>query len=432
VSIARYILVALICATPAILLLDGLIVQGVLTLIVALGLAVMSIRMRPDETKFLVSIIRPTAIVIALPVVWILIQLLPLKAIAHPIWTSAEEALGQPIRGSISIDIGATVLTLGQYLTIVAVALLSAAVAVDRQRAEWLLFSLVGATGLMAPILMLHDLFGLTFLANDYAATARAQAIDCIASGVILSAAAGVRTLERYETRQTPNRSELALPQTLIACSVALAFCVLALIFCATGPVLVGTSIGAATCTSVLGLRRLRSGPWGSVFIAAMVSVVTVLLIANHAGVRGKSLTLAFSTAPTSVTAVTQRILDDTSWTGIGAGTFAAIAPIYREIDAPAALRTAATAAATISIELGRFILWFAVAATAAAIWVLLRASLLRGRDSFYPAAGAGCLLALLFLSFMNAGILGTAAAVIAAATLGLAFAQSKSRTIQQ
>jgi hypothetical protein len=56
----------------------------------------------------------------------------------------------------------------------------------------------------------------------------------------------------------------------------------------------------------------------------------------------------------------------------------------------------------------------------------------LRGRDSFYPAAGAGCLIVLLFLFFMNAGILGNAAAITAAATLGLAFAQSKSRMIQR
>lgn len=431
-STARYILVALICGTPAILLFDGLIVHGIVTSILAVGIATTSVAMRPNETKFLVSIIRPLVIILAIPILWILIQLLPLKAIAHPIWSSAEEALGHPVTGSISIDIGATVVALGQYLTIVAVALLAAAVAVDRQRAEWLLFSLVGATGLIAIIAMVHDLFGFTFLANDHAGNARAQAIDCIASGVILSAAAGVRTLERYETRQSTDRSELALPQTLIACGVVLALCVLALIFSATGPVIVATSIGAATFIAVVGLRRLRSGPWASVFIVAMISIVTVLLVANQAGARGKSLTLAFSTAPTAVTAITQRILDDASWTGAGAGTLAAIAPIYREINAPAALRTAATAASTISIELGKGMLWFAIAATVAAIWVLLRASLLRGRDSFYPAAGAGCLVALLLLSFMNAGILGTAAAVIAAATLGLAFAQSKSRMSQQ
>ena len=73
---------------------------------------------------------------------------------------------------------------------------------------------------------------------------------------------------------------------------------------------------------------------------------------------------------------------------------------------------------------------WLIVAVIMGAVVILLRASLLRGRDSFYPAAGAGCLLTLLLLAFMNTGILGTATAVIAAAMLGLALAQSKSRTI--
>jgi hypothetical protein len=70
--------------------------------------------------------------------------------------------------------------------------------------------------------------------------------------------------------------------------------------------------------------------------------------------------------------------------------------------------------------------------AIAASIVLLLRASLRRGRDYFYPAEGAGCLITLLLLFFMNSGTLGTVAVTIAAATLGLAVAQSGSRTIQQ
>jgi len=74
---------------------------------------------------------------------------------------------------------------------------------------------------------------------------------------------------------------------------------------------------------------------------------------------------------------------------------------------------------------------WLIVIVIVGAIVILLRASLQRGRDSFYPAAGADCLITLLLLAFMNAGILGTATAVIAAAMLGLALVQRKSRTIQ-
>ena len=129
---------------------------------------------------------------------------------------------------------------------------------------------------------------------------------------------------------------------------------------------------------------------------------------------------------------MSQRILDDAPLTGTGAGTFAAIAEIYRNIDEQTTLATPPTTAAAVAIELGRPMFWLIVAATACSIFILLRASLQRGRDSFYPTAGAACLITLFFLSFMDAGLLGTAAAMIAAATLGLAFAQSKSRSVRQ
>ncbi len=103
----------------------------------------------------------------------------------------------------------------------------------------------------------------------------------------------------------------------------------------------------------------------------------------------------------------------------------AAILSIYRNIDDPAT-STAPTAAAALSIELGRAMFWLIVAVIMGAVMTQLRASLLRGRDSFYPAAGAGCLLTLSLLAFMNAGILGTATAVIAAAVLGLALRKAR------
>jgi hypothetical protein len=42
---------------------------------------------------------------------------------------------------------------------------------------------------------------------------------------------------------------------------------------------------------------------------------------------------------------------------------------------------------------------------------------------------GGSCLITLLLLSFNNAGLFGTASSLIAAAVIGLAIAQSKSRT---
>ena len=145
VPTARFILVTLICASPIILVADGLIMQGLVAWIVASALAIIAQSLHPGEAKFLVSLILAPIAVAAVPALEMLIQLLPLRVFAHPIWTSAEQALGYPVAGAISVDLGQSVIALGKYLSMAAVALLSAAVAVDRVRAEWLLFALTAA-----------------------------------------------------------------------------------------------------------------------------------------------------------------------------------------------------------------------------------------------------------------------------------------------
>jgi len=428
VSNARLIFIVLICTCPFILLRDGAIANGVIAGLAAVGIAFVSRTMRPGEAEFLISTMRPVAVLAAVPALWMVIQLLPLRAIAHPIWASIETAVGHPLAGSITIDLGASVMALGLYLSVGAVALLSAAVAVDRQRAAWVLFTLMGATALIALVLLTADLPGLAFLNGAGALSDRAQAIDCVAIGTIVSAAAVIRTVERYETRQA---SDATLVGTFAASCAALVICTAVLAFSSTGATMIAAGYGLGALIAVTIIRRLGLGPWGIAAIAVPAMGLVALLIASQPGLRAKGVTLAFA-APSApaLTSASQRILDDSTWTGTGAGTFAAVMPIYRDIDDPETA-TAPTAAAALSIELGRPMFWLIVIVIVGAIVILLRASLQRGRDSFYPAAGAGCLITLLLLAFMNAGILGTATAVIAAAMLGLALVQRKSRTIQ-
>jgi hypothetical protein len=433
VSNARLILIILLCASPAILVFDGAIVHGVLAGVAAVGIAIVSRTMRPLETQFFLSFAKRAAAFAAIPALWMLIQVLPLPFLAHPMWASAQTGIGLPITGSISIDIGASVMALGFYLTIVAVAFWSAAVAVDRQRAEWVLFALMIATALIGLTVAATTVFKPP--QSDTAAVLfdRTQAIDCVAMGVMIAAAAGVRTLERYETRRTsPTRSVSVLLWTCAACVAALAICIAALIMSAPVSALVATIYGVVALLSVALIRRLGLGSWAALAIAVFAIAVAGLVAAREPGLRNKNLTLAFASSPASLTQLSQRILDDAPLNGIGAGTFAAIAPIYRDVDDRTLLSVAPTAAAATATELGHPMLWLIVATTVFSIFMLLRASLQRGRDSFYPTAGASCLITLLFLSFTNAGVLGSATALIAAATLGLAIAQSKSRSAQR
>ena len=123
-----------------------------------------------------------------------LIQVLPLGAIglAHPIWKSASAALGRPLAGSISIDTGATLISLARYLSMAAIAFVASAVAVDRHRAEWILFTLTIATTLIG-LLILTEHLGIITLFDDYqGGSVRVAASDCATLGIILAAAASI------------------------------------------------------------------------------------------------------------------------------------------------------------------------------------------------------------------------------------------------
>ena len=424
--VSKFILFALICASPLILLWDGPFAQGLVAGLIAIALAIAAQTLRPGETEFLLSTIRAVVAVVAVPALWMLVQVLPLGTLAHPIWASLETALGRPVTGSISIDRGASVIALGQYLSLAAIGFVSAAVAIDRQRAEWILFALAGATATNALILLFH---GLVHSGGDLALFPQAQAIDCAGMGTIIAAAACTRTLERYATRHAnPLRSVPILWCTLAASCTAFATCAAALILDGTHVVLVASGSGIGAFVFVMIMHRFGLGGWYATAIAAPVIAFVVLGVATQPTERGRSLLLAFAASPT---AASEHVLGDAPLVGTGAGTFAALAQIYREADDPPPRYVASTAVATLAIELGKPMLGLIVAATAAAIIALLRASLQRGRDSFYPAMGGSCLITLLLLAFVNGGLLASPASLIAAATLGLAVAQSKSRTVR-
>jgi hypothetical protein len=428
VSKARFILVALIFASPA-LLWDGLIAQGMIAGVLALALIIIARRLPPGEIAFLVSVIRPPAIVTAVLALFVIIQVVPLSVLANPIWRSAQIALGHPIVGTISIDPGASVVALGQFVSLSVVALLSAALAVDRQRAEWLLFALTGAVTMIALITLLHDLLFPRILLSEFA---RTQAVDCAGIGTIITCAACIRTIERYETRHSsPQRSLSSLRLTFSAATTALALCGAVLLVERRLEVLFATGYGLLAVACIMIIRRFRLGLWLAVAIATSALGVATLLAAAHLE-RHTSLTLVFAAGPSvSLPTLSERVLEDAPLVGTGAGTFGAVAPIYRELDDPPPGPMAATAAATFAIELGMPMLCLTMIATVAFIILLLKASLQRGRDSFYPAMGGACLIALLILALTNAGLLGGAIGLIAAATLGLAFAQSQSRTVK-
>jgi hypothetical protein len=420
VSAALLLLVILVGATPVMLLAGGLILPLAGFVVAAAALALVADAARPGEVGHVAPLLRRAAPIAVLPAVFMLLQLMPLPAtrLAHPAWESAAAALSRPLAGSISIDTGATLLALSLYLGYAGVALLAAVVGVDRQRAEWLLLALMAATSVLAA-LAIGDAAGLLLLG-----AARPAALDGAALGVVLAAASALRAFERFETRRaSPGRS---VASAAVASGLALALAVTAT---ATGPpgLWLAAGSGFGLLAAVVLIRRLGLGPWGISGIAAAAAIALGGVMLSAVGSPPGHPALAFAWSPD---AVAERILADAPWAGSGAGTFAALAPIYRDAD-DAGDTVAPTAAAQAAVELGSPALVGLVVLAFGAMVFLLRGALRRGRDSFYPAAGASGLLVLIMLAFGNAGILTPAPAIQAATLLGLALAQSRSRSAQ-
>jgi hypothetical protein len=217
------------------------------------------------------------------------------------------------------------------------------------------------------------------------------------------------------------------LIRTFIASALTFLLCVIALVSNSTGTTLFAATFGLAPLAAIVVIRRIGLGFWGCLAIATTLALIAFALVATLATINSVEVTLAFA-PQTPYVATTENMLADAPWLGTGAGTFASLASVYRD----AAVDTLAppTSAAKIGIELGRLMLWFIATAVTAIVTILLRSALQRGRDSFYPAAGASSLLLVLLLSFCDNGVLGTPVAICVAAITGLAFAHSKSRAV--
>jgi hypothetical protein len=402
--------------SPFAIFVDRATSYGLVAGVAAIGLVFVATGIRPGETKFLLSSIRRALVVAAIPALWMVIQLLPIGFLANPIWVSAEAALGSSRHGSITIDLGATVVALGFYLSLIAIALSSAAVAVDRYRAGSILYALNGATVLTAALLVLRFFVNFNEAPPDQGATIATATI-----GVVVAVAGLIKTIERGRTGRVV---------VLAGYTAAFAISASVLILVAQYTVWIAVTYSLAAILGIAIIRHLDLGALGIAALTLLPLGLGVLLLSHQPNLQSDGPALTF-TSPSSpaLTSASQRILADTHWPGVGAGAFSAISPIYRNIDDPP-MPNPPNAVAGLLVELGRPMTVLIGLVTCIAIVVLLRASLRRGRDSFYPAAGAACLLGLLLLAFVNAGILAISPAILMASIIGLAFGQSKSRTI--
>jgi len=433
VSIPLLPLIFLVAISPVAFPFDGPLVLGIWSAIVAITLIFAGAKLWLAEISPGGSIIGTYAIITLLPALFLAFQLMPFPLtfqFANPIWQSASAALGTPLVASVTIDTGATLIALCRYLAWAGVALVAASICVDRRRAEWILFVVTVVTVLVSLVFLVDDAEGWLdrWLDESSDPVGRAAALNVSALGITLLTACALRAFERFETHRAESEAIRSLRFNVLACLFGWIICAIAVLVNGTPNTLFSVGGGLWTLFTVVVVRRLGFGALGLLAIVGVSCALTGEIIAAKLSQSNGDLTLQFAQASPS-TAISARMLADGLWAGNGAGTFEGLVPIYRGAnDGQGDLKPPSTAAEVV-IELGRPMLWAGVLLSLLTIAALMRASINRGRDFFYSAAGAATLVSSIFLAFGNPGLFNSGNLIIVGVILGLAIAQGRSRS---
>jgi tryptophan-rich sensory protein len=423
-SFALYIVLGLLGLCPAVITLDGAVISSFIPLLVSAGLIVVAIKLPQSEAQHLARVFpRPLVVIAAVPALLMLVQMLPLQFLANPVWTSVSAAFPRGITGSISVDIGATAISLSRYLSVVGAVVLSAAVSTDRSRAEVVLAGGLASIVLVSLAFLSQDMTSARFSVN------REEALDCACLGVTLASACGILVFERYERRRyKPNQNPKNFMFGALLSVIAFLICAGAVAVTRSGPVAFAAVSGLLTFWASVVIRRFRLGRFGAAAIGVTAVTIAATLVAVAA--TDSDPRFAFVKNGTTVAEITRRILADAPFFGDGAGAFSALAPIYRSSGAGPEELGVLAAAAQLSIEMGQVTLWIAIMMASFVVYVLLRGAAHRGRDSFYAAGAGACIVTLMLLAFVSIGLAGQGLILLSAIILGLGLTQSKSRVL--
>jgi hypothetical protein len=424
--IAFVLLSLLIALFPVLAIRDGLVTQSVVGALAAVIMAAAGIAARAVDVQFASQVTRRLRLAAAIPVIWMIIQLLPtpFPELSHTIWTNGNEALDQKAWGHISVDLGKTLEALAFYLANIALILATIVVSRDHRYAGRL-FIVLGATTILTVVALLAGRFFRVFvfaLGNPQEVLGTASAL-----GLILSLAAGAADLEWRE-----NRGGVPAGNTrrfLFASGAGLLICGAGLASAANANTAIVAAFGVATFASIQLVRRLRLAAWATAtLLATLVAAALMIIVWRFDTTRALSPLLQFATAasPSSL-AVAQRLLSDTGWLGTGGGTYEVLLPIYRELGSMATQPP--TTAAAFAVEFGMPMVLIAAAISTGLIVILYRGALSRGRDSFYAATAASGAVILLGQAFCDTSLLHPGVAVIGAALVGVGLAQSARRS---
>jgi hypothetical protein len=425
------ILGAIIALTPIIAVVHGPIGIQSVEIFIAAVLALIAISLPIGEGRHLSKVSVPVIVYLAVPAIWMAIQTIPLPfpALVHPIWASTAAVLGKELPSSISIDPGQTLISLADYGTTIGVLIGAAAVTIDRTRAHSFLLLLAG-TAALAGISFVLVLLAFPFLVEVAEAplVQRILAAQC-ALGVPISTAATWHVFEVFERRRS--RAEVSFAGfavTGLACLTSLGICLCTLVYSGQVPLLLIAVFGLGIVVAIIVVRRLSVGILGGGALLGTALIIMVAVLAARPATQ--DITLRYAASSDQQIELAERLLSDTAWTGSGAGTYEALAPMYEDGTRNPEQIQAPTAAAKVAVELGKPMLWLVMAMGIACIGLLVRGALRRGRDSLYSAGAAGSTAVFILESFNDLTRPAGLVALLAAAAFGLGLAQSVSRTI--
>jgi len=425
------LLVALIAGAPGLAISVGPMAPQLVTLGVAVLVFLSAAAPAADARQVATSSKWLTAAA-AFPALWMVFQILPLpNGIGHPIWASAAAALNDHLWGHISIDLGYTLRSLFQYFALLALIGVTCVLARQRERAETLLFTLCAVTSLMSLelLLILYTSAKNIDVSNSFIR----PLIGSCAIGVILNVAAIERAVERYETRGRDQDQALWIYGRLMLLSaIGTIICLTSLIFAATFDIIIATSFGLMGFLLVVIINRLNLRRW---FIA--IACIAGLVLATGAAAlqfehNTSAIPLLRFASPISPDsdAVTVRMISDANWKGSGVGTYDALQSIYLDVGGRSATEPRNTVV-SMFIEWGGVGSLIALAFTVQLIVSLFRGALSRGRDSFFAAGSAGCVMAVLFETFCDASLTYLTMQLLIAVVIGLGLSQVRGKSVR-
>ena len=368
----------------------------------------------PAAAAGLARLLRPSLVVLlAIPAFLMAMQLVPLPTgtLGNPIWATASVALNEPLAETITVDIRATMFSLAQYCALLAAALVTAVITLDRLRAAQILHLVLSLTMIATALWFSKEADGPT----------GPDGSTLVVFGVLVSAATAMRAADQLRRQRRPGRSAFAPLPALLAAIITMIVCMTALLIRGSLAAVVAALLGSGLLLSVFAIRRWFFGLWGT---AGVLAAATVIFIAALTILPLRTNTYPPIALSTSSQIATERMLQDVGPAGSGAGASTLLLPIYRDAEI-SALRERPTAAAAIVVDMGRFFLCGVMIIAVLGAGVLTWRSLSRAHDYVYPALGAATSIALMILAFADHGVLGFGASLSAAVLFGLAFGQS-------